>query len=236
VAVAAKHNAITAAPHLLAGRNLHGVVITTDALLTQRALAQQIRGQGGHYLMVVKANQPEMWRAIADQFAAPHWLPREQAAEYARHRTVEKGHGRLETRTLETCTTLRDWLRWPDAEQVCQRTCRRVILATGELQEEVSYAVTSVPPALAGPATLEQLWRGHWAIENKVHYVRDVTLGEDAGQAHRGSTPQALAALRNVLLNLMRAAGWTQMADAVRHYGTAVASALELIGAAQAGL
>ncbi|HET9017285.1 MAG TPA: ISAs1 family transposase, partial [Thermomicrobiaceae bacterium] len=209
---------------------------TTDALLTQRALARQIRAQGGHYLMVVKANQPEMHQAMVTQFADPHWLPHEQAVEYARHRTLEKGHGRLETRTLETCTTLRAWLRWPDAEQVCRRTCRRVIVATGEIQEEVTYAVTSLPPEVAGAAVLERLWRGHWAIENKVHYVRDVTLGEDAGQAYRGSTPQALAALRNALLNLMRAAGWTQMADAVRHYGAAVTHALALIGLAPGGL
>jgi predicted transposase YbfD/YdcC len=230
VAVADKANEITAAPALLADRDLQGVVITTDALLTQRRLAQQIRVQGGHYLMVVKGNQPELVRAIIDQFAAPHWLPHEQAVEYARHRTIEKGHGRLETRTLETATTLRGWLRWPDAEQVCKRTCRRVILTTGEIQEEVSYAVTSLAPDLAGPAMLERLWRGHWAIENKVHHVRDVTLGEDAGQAYRGSTPHALAALRNVLLNLMRAAGWSQIADAIRHYGAAVAHALDLIG------
>lgn len=236
VAVAAKANEITAAPALLAGRNLQGIVITTDALLTQSALAQQIREQGGDYLMVVKANQPDMHRASADQFADPRWLPHEQASEYGRHQTIEKGHGRLETRTLETCTTLRGWLRWPDAAQVCRRTCRRVIIATGEIQEAVHYAVTSLPPERASPAAVERLWRGHWAIENNVHHVRDVTLGEDAGQAYRGSTPQSLAALRNALLTLLRTQGWTQLADAVRHYGAAVTRALELIGLPASGL
>lgn len=72
-------------------------------------------------------------------------------------------------------------------------------------------------------------------IENKVHHVRDVTLGEDARQAHLGSTPQPMAALRNALLNLMRAAGWIQMADAIRYPGVAVSRALDLIGAVPAG-
>ncbi len=84
------------------------------------------------------------------------------------------------------------WLRWPGLGQV--------LLATGELQREVRYAVTSLAPQQAGPKALEALWRGHWNIENRVHYVRDVTMGEDAGQAYTGSTPQALATLRNCII------------------------------------
>lgn len=236
VAVADKSNEITAAPKLLAGRDLGGMVITTDALLTQRALAQQIRDQAGHYLMVVRANQPELEQEIADAFTDPTWLPRERVGIVAQHQTFEKGHGRLETRTLARCLAVPGWLDWPDVAQVCQRTTQRVILKTGEIETEVRYAVTSLPAELAGPAELERLWRSHWAIENKVHYVRDVTLGEDAGQAYRSSTPQALAALRNALLNLLRAHGWPLIPDAIRHYAAALSDACTLIGLPAHGL
>ena len=109
---------------------------------------------------------------------------------------------------------------WPDAQQVLRRTCRRVIPATGEIQEEATYGVTSLlPPGPATPAQIEALWRGHWTIENKVHDVRDVTLGADACQVRVGAAPQALAAPRNALLTRLRAVGWPLIPDALRHCG-----------------
>jgi len=227
-AVADKSNEITAAPALLQGRNLRGQVVTVDALLAQQALARQIRQQHGHYLMVIKANQPEVFQAIALLFAEP---PAGVTAAESVVRTVDKGHGRLEWRTLETSAALADWLGWPGGRQVLRRTCRRVIIATGEVSEEVTYGITSLSAQQANAAVLERLWRGHWAIENRVYYPRDVTLGEDAGQAYRGNTPQALAALRNAVLNLFRAHGWRSVADALRHYGAFPDRALRLIGA-----
>lgn len=193
-AVADHTNEITAAPALLRGRDLRGQVVTVDALLAQQALARQIRQQHGHYLMVIKANQPKVSEAIALLFAEP---PGGTTAAKSVVRTVDKAHGRLEWRTLETSAALADWLGWPGGRQVLRRTCRRVIVATGEVSEEVTYGITSLSARQANAAVLERLWRGHWAIENRVHYPRDVTLGEDAGQAYRGNTPQALAALRN---------------------------------------
>jgi predicted transposase YbfD/YdcC len=228
MAVESKTNEITAAPQVLLGRDLTGTVITVDALLAHQALARQIREQHGHYLMVIKDNQPETRGAIAALFATE---PAEQEG-----RTVGKGHGRIEERTLQTSTELNAWLTWPDVGQVLQRTCRRVRIRTGEIEEEVTCAITSLRPSEAGAATLEVLWRGHWSIENRVHYPRDVTFREDAGQAHRGHTPQALAALRNALLGLLRTVGWTSIADALRHYAASPQRALALIGAIPAGL
>jgi predicted transposase YbfD/YdcC len=235
-AVDAKANEIVAVPPLLAGRDLRGTVTTVDALLTQRALARQILAQGGHYLMVVKDNQPAAAAGIAELFEAPPWLPHERAREYAVHRTVGKGHGRLETRVLEASPALNTWLDWPGVGQVLRRRCTRVILRTGARSEEVTCGVTSLRPEQASPAQLEALWRGHWTIENRVHYVRDVTWGEDAGQAWTGSTPRALAALRNASLSLFRARGWTSIADALRHHAAGLERALTLIGAAPTGL
>jgi predicted transposase YbfD/YdcC len=227
VAVAQKSNEITAAPRLLDGCDLRGTVTTMDAQLAQRALAEQIRRQGGHYLMVVKANQPDLYAGIARLFTEP---PRPAAGDGADAvTTTAKGHGRLETRTLERSAALNAWLTWPDVGQVRRRTCRRVILTTGEVQEEVTYGVSSLPPSAASAAQVEALWRGQWTIENRVHYVRDVTFGEDAGQQRAGAAPQALAALRNGLLSLLRALGWTNIADALRHYGAYVHRALQLL-------
>lgn len=234
VAVADKSNEITAAPRLLARQDLRGTVTTMDALLTQRALATQILAQGGHYLMIAKANQPELLAAITACFADPP-LP-EPGDETAAVATCDKGHGRLDLRTLERSAALNAYLTWPAVGQVLRRTCQRVTLKTGEIAEEVSYGVTSLPPHDASAAQIEALWRGHWTIENRVHYVRDVTWGEDASQVRAGHAPQALAALRNGLLSLLRACGWTQIADATRHYGAFAQRALQLLSTPPARL
>jgi predicted transposase YbfD/YdcC len=234
VAVADKSNEITAAPRLLAGWDLRGTVTTVDAMLTQRALATQIQAQGGHYLMGVKANQPELLAAITTLFAEPPLPAASDAA--ASVSTCDQGHGRLDVRTLERSAALNDYLAWPAVGQVLRRTCQRVDLATGEITEEVTYGVTSLPPDAATVAQVEALWRGHWTIENRVHRVRDVTWGEDAGQVRRGHAPQALAALRNGLLSLLRALGWTQIADATRHYGAFAHRAIALLSTLPARL
>jgi len=234
VAVADKSNEITAAPRLLARRDLSGTVTTMDALLTQRALAEQIRRQGGHYLMVVKTNQPDLYAAIDRLFTECVVPEATDCAESAT--TLAKGHGRLEVRTLERSAALNGYLTWPDVGQVLRRTCQRITLATGEIGEETTYGVTSLPPQAASAAVIEALWRGHWTIENRVHHVRDRTLGEDAGQVRSGSAPQALAALRNGLLSLLRVLGWSNIADATRHYGASASRAVRLLSAAPSRL
>ena len=92
----------------------------------------------------------------------------------------------------------------PYGVQVMRRTCRCMILRTGEIETEVHYGITGLGRDLAGPKELEFFWRGHWTIENRDHYVRDETLGEDRSQTHTGNAPQVLAALRNGLLALLR--------------------------------
>ena len=230
LAVEAKHNEITAAPQLLAGRELRGTVTTMDAMHTQVDLAEQILAQHGHYLMVVKKNQGELYDAIALLFNEPPWLPRERAAEYEVCCTTEKGHGRLERRVLETSPALSDYLDWPGVGQVMRRHYKRIILKTGEVSSETTYGITSLPFTEVGAAGLEQLWRGHWTIENRVHRVRDGTMGEDASQIHVGHAAPALAALRNSILNLFRQRGWANIADAFRYYDAAVQDILDLIG------
>ena len=228
VRVRDKSNEITAVPLLLQGRNLQGTVTTLDALLTQQAIAQQILDQHGQYLMIVKENQPALYGAIDLVFRVPP--PPRPAYHLDQVTTIDKGHGRLETRTLERTCALNDYVDWPGVGQVLRRTCQRIILKTGQVSEEVTYGISSLGWAEAGAAQVEALWRGHWGIENKVHYVRDVTMGEDAGQIHVGQAPHALAALRNGLLTLLRSTGVTNIADALRSYAASLEETLALIG------
>jgi predicted transposase YbfD/YdcC len=235
-AVAEKSNEITAVPRLLAGRALSGTVTTMDAMHTQTTTARQVLDQGGHYVMVVKENQPELYHAIQLLFDQPPWLEQERAAEYQIGHFSNKGHGRHEVRTLECSPTLSDYLDWPGVGLVFRRQCERLILKTGQVSHETTYGIPNLRVDQAGPVQLETLCRGHWTIENRVHHVRDVTMGEDANQMHVGHAPHALAALRNAILSLFRRHGWTNIAAAFRHYGTSVSRALELIGARPARL
>ncbi len=228
VRVRAKSNEITAVPNLLAERNLHNMVITVDAHLTQQTIARQVLAQGGHYLMVVKENQPELYADITLLFQAPY-VP-DATDAYACYVGHSKGHGRLETRRLERSAALNDYVNWPGVGQVLRRTCERHSMKTGKVSSEVTYGITSLSVQDATAAHVEALWRGHWSIENKVHYVRDVTLGEDAGQIHCGTAPQALAALRNGLLSVLRSHGATNIAAAVRHHGASLQRIFALIG------
>ncbi len=227
-AVDAKTNEITAVPTLLAGRDLTGTVTTMDALLTQRELAKQILSQGGHYLMVVKKNQPLLYWAAELVFREP---PRPvRPGELLTSQTHEKGHGRLESRSLTSTTALNEYLTWPGLAQIMRRTCRRINTRTGRRETEVTYGLSSLPRNLAGASQLECIWRGHWTIENRLHYVRDETLGEDRCQPWTGAAPQALAAFRNAVLSLLRFHGWTNIAAATRCYAQHPQRALQLLG------
>lgn len=172
---------------------------------------RHIRAQQGHCLAVVKRNQQELYQAIDWLFqTAP--IPANQKV-WHRTQTASKGHRRLEVRTLECSSVLADYLsdKWPDVQQVVRRACLGQIIKTGKVTTSVHYGITSLPVASAGAVELERLWRGHWTIENRLHYVRDVTLGEDAGQAYRPNTPHVLGALRNSIINLLRCQSWTNM-------------------------
>ena len=119
--------------------------------------------------------------------------------------------------------------------QVLRRTCRRVHLLTGQLEKQVHDAVTSVPPEAARVVELEHLWPGHWAIENRVHYVRDVTLGEDRDRCIEEVRP-SLGGPAQCLAHGAPESGLDAECGALRHSGAAVERALCLIGALSAGL
>jgi len=139
-----------------------------------------------------------------------------------------KGHGRREHRRLQASTRLADQTDWPGLAQVCRLT--RSTVRNGQSSLEIEYAITSVPQSRAGAAQLLKWWREHWGIENRAHYVRDVTLQEDACRIRKGHAPQNFAALRNALISCLRFAGHVNIASALRAYTWQTQRMLAMLG------
>jgi predicted transposase YbfD/YdcC len=231
--VASKIDERKAAHALLIPELLSGSVTTCDALHTQVKLAKQIVAAGRHYLMVVKENQPMLYDNIAEAFALLPSSNRLDAeyGSYQSYQDVQRGHGRLAQRTLESIIIPDHYLRFPNVTQVLRRTYWCQQRRTGAILQKVHLGITSLTRKQVTLAQLEQLWRGHWTIENVTHYIRDVSLGEDACKVHSGSAPQALAALRNAIVSLVRHEGWAYVPNASRHFEHHLQHALRLIGA-----
>lgn len=115
--------------------------------------------------------------------------------------TLDKGHGRLESRHITISREVVPSLDWPGAAQVCR--IERTRESKGKISREIDYAITSLSRGRAGPGALLALDRDHWSIENRLHWRRDVTLQEDASRLRSGAAPQAMAALRNAMLRLV---------------------------------
>ncbi len=230
-AVGDKTNEITAVHTVLRGLILEGRVVTVDALLTQRAVAQAIADGGGSYVMVAKDNQAGLRQGITGLLATPAHVP--GATPLRRACTVDRGQGRLERREVVVRAVLPGDCDWPDARQVFRIERRRIRLTTGEVSTEVTAGVTNLAPQDATPRDLLRYLRGHWHIENKSHWVRDVTFDEDRSQVRCGAIPAVMAAFREAAIGLMRATGETNIAAACRRYAAQPQHALALIGLAQ---
>jgi predicted transposase YbfD/YdcC len=225
-AVDDKTNAIPVALDLLRHLVLEGRIVTMDALLTQRQIAQQIVAARGDYVMMVKKNQPQLLNDMQTVFALSP-IPGEQRTVAE---TLDLGHGRIEQRWLQTSNVLRGDSDWPGLAQVFRLERQVIMKKTGEVRQEVVAGVTSLVPERADAAQLLAIVRGHWHIENRSHWVRDVTFDEDRSQVRCGHIPQVMAALRNTVIGLIRWAGHTNMAAACRHFAAQPQAALHLIG------
>lgn len=225
--VTKKQHESHAVPLLLEGRDLRGCVVTLDAGLTHPKIAQQIRDQGGDFFMVVKGNQRQLYDELTWYFVEP---PLACDRPWRTMTTNNKDHGRLETRTLTCTDDLDEYLKWSEVRQVLRRECERSEMKSGKVTRAVSYAMTSVSGAKASAAQLAELWRGHWTIENRRHYVRDVTMGEDGCQMYVGAAPKALASVRNALISVLRRDGWKNIAAGMRHYSASLHATLLLLG------
>lgn len=224
-AVAAKTNEIKEVETVFGAIALAGRIVTMDALLTQRQVAQTIIEAEGDYIMIVKDNQPQLKADIELIFTMPPAGDRQESV-----RTVDVGHGRIETRNLTTSAALVGYSDWPGLAQVFEVGRHVITKKTGAERVEVVYGVTSLSPERATPGRVLALVRGHWAIENKSHWVRDVTFDEDRSQVRCGNIPQVMATLRNTAIGLLRWAGHTNIAAACRRLAAQPVQALALIG------
>jgi predicted transposase YbfD/YdcC len=223
---------LTAAPTLVGRLAWAERVVTGDALYCDRDFCTTIVDAQGDYLVIVKENQATLLRAITTLFASradaalraaslPAWDMREATS-------VDKGHGRLEVRHLVASTALNDYLAWPGLAQVLR--IERTWWERGERKTAVRYGITSLPPAVADVDRLLTLVRGHWEIENGLHYVKDVTLGEDRSLIHKGNGPSIMAMLRDTVVSVLHRAGWRTIAERLRFYSGNPRAALALLG------
>jgi predicted transposase YbfD/YdcC len=221
--VAAKANEIVAAPALVRGMPLRGVIVTGDAMFAQRDLSIRIKEGGGDYLWIVKENQPTLYDDLQLLFSptvavAPGWSP--IPLDFVTLRQVEKGHGRLEERQLTVSSLLAGYHDWPYLAQAFQLV--RQVWRGKKHTHEVRYGITSATTSEANAQRIFAVIRGHWAIENGLHYRRDVTLREDASQIRMGHAPQVLASLNNLVCGVTARAGITNLAAFQRSAAAAI--------------
>jgi predicted transposase YbfD/YdcC len=199
------------------------VVVTADALQTHAEAAEFLVAKQAHHLFVVKANQPTLLGHCAR--LAWHRVP-----VLDRTRDRDRGHGRVELRTLKAVTV--HHFGFPHAAQVLQVTRKTSQLRTRRWRTVTIYAITSLTFAQASPARLADYLRGHWAIENGLHYLRDTTFAEDASQVRTGNAPHTMACLRNLAIGALYRAGPVNLAAALRHHARDPARPLATLGIA----
>ena len=168
------------------------------------------------------ANIEQTFRTASpsDEWSAPPDLGRAE--------TIEKSHGRIETRQIETTASLATYLapHWAGAAQVCRITRERIV--RGKKTIETVHGITSLTAERAGPSQILALSRAHWGIENCLHYVRDVTYREDQTRSHAGNAPHTLAACRNTALTLIRRLGY-KVVEGIEHFAEHRLAAIEAV-------
>ena len=236
-----KTHEVPVSREVLKAFDVSGKVVTTDALLTQRSFSQAVLASGGDYVLPVKANHKQTYEDIERLFRRPAETTFQTAYNIlkAEHQdwgetldtveTVDEAHGRLETRRLTASTAINEYIGWPGVRQVFEQTYTRKNLRTGEVSCQTHYGITSLEPNRATPADLLRLKRGHWAIENKSHWLRDVVLGEDVSQVRCGAIPAVMAALRNTALSILRLAGYESITPTMRYFAAHPKQALTLM-------
>jgi predicted transposase YbfD/YdcC len=199
MATATHSNEITAIPALLRLLDVRGATVTIDALGCQQAIARQVRDQGADYVLAVKGNQKKLQEVIQFQLGrGKSQMPRSKL------RTCEKNRGRTERR-LYTAMAASTAVRrlWPDAQSIV-RVCRQTT-GQGPKTKEVRDFVSSLPPDVE---RLASLIRGHWGIENQLHWSLDVTFGEDQSRIRQGHAAENAGLLRRLALSILKQDTW----------------------------
>lgn len=222
LAVGEKTNEIPEARKLLPTLPIGGRVCTFDALHSHRQLWNLLRFKQAYPLFVIKGNEPILQDNLITYFSDPH-------AQFQQAQTIDRGRGRVEHRLIKVSQEICAYLQveWPGVTHVAQLTRTRT--EKGETSIEVAYLICILPPEQDSPDDLLGLVRGHWAIENSLHYVRDVTFSEDRSRIRTGHAPQLLAACRNLALTLIHRSGSSQIAASRRSFSYHPRRAFDLL-------
>jgi predicted transposase YbfD/YdcC len=202
VACAAKSNEITAIPQLLELLELAGAIVTIDAMGCQKEIAAKIRAGGGHYLLAVKDNQPNLLADIQQCFQTELDKPQGQG-KFSEHQTTTVGHGRVEQRlyyTIDRPQGLRDLKLWKDLRTITMVVSERQQKGA-EPTVETRYYIGS--KALQAKANGRYI-RGHWGIENTLHWTLDMVFDEDRNRTRKGHGPENIALLRRLAISILK--------------------------------
>lgn len=234
VEVGSKENEITKGPQAIRMANIAGKVVTGDALHTQRRLAQTILDEQGDYVFPVKENQPQLYKNIQALFAPDYPKPGfgKITTDFLHAQKVNKGHGRIEKRTLTTSEMLNPYAAWPGLAQVYRLEREFQWWRRGRCYKtscEVEFGIASLSRQKANPLQLLNIRRAHWGIETGSHYRRDVTLREDATRFTIGNGSRVMANMNNLVLSLIRQAGFLNAAQARRFFAAHLSQVFSLL-------
>jgi predicted transposase YbfD/YdcC len=214
-----KTNEITCFQPLLDTVDLAGVVVTADAIHTQRSHASYlVEERGADYVLIVKANQPNLFT----QFDSLDWNP------LPLHTTENTGHGRIERRTIQVQPAPEN-IDFPHVAQVFLIERYVTYMASGKNSAIAVLGITSCDATQLDAPQIATHTRNHWHIENKLHYVRDVTYTEDASRTRTHNGPRIMASLRNLAISVLRLTGKTNIAAALRHNARDYTRPLQLL-------
>jgi predicted transposase YbfD/YdcC len=207
-------------PSLVKGR-----ILTTDAGIGYKGWCALVHIFGGYYLIVIKNNHPVVRKELIAFFGSD----KIDRSEFQYHKEASKGHGRQEVREIWTSTQMNKHFKdeWAGIVQVWM--IKRTVIENGEERVETVYGMTSLPRKKADAKRILELNRKHWFIENRLHYRRDVTLGEDASQVRVKGAPEVLAALNGGILALMDLLDVKNVAKQMRYYCACPEKALQLL-------
>jgi predicted transposase YbfD/YdcC len=234
VDVGRKENEITKAPKALQMVEIAQKVVTGDAMHTQRGLVTQILEAQGDYVLPVKENQPQLYKNIRSLFAPEYPKPGfgKIQTDFLTAQKVNKGHGRIETRTITTSEMLNVYAAWPGLAQVYRLERQFQWRRKGRCyhtSNAVEFGITSLPRKQASPLRVLHIRRAHWGIETGLHYRRDVTLQEDATRMTTGAMGKVMASINNLVLALIRQAGFHNAAQARRWFAAHLSETFTLL-------
>jgi predicted transposase YbfD/YdcC len=201
VSVDSKSNEITAIPLLIELLDLKGCIVTIDAMGCQKVIAAAVREHDADYVLTVKDNQPGLLDTVQAAFRA-HAEADFAAPTVRRFKTVERGHGRHETREYFLAAAPDELLKSGEWKDVCSiGMVQRTRIVDGKESEEILYYVSSLPPKVK---TFAEAVRGHWGIENRLHWSLDVTFAEDQSRVRKDHGPANLGMLRRLALSILQ--------------------------------